>query len=174
MRRGYVRKVPGLPVDKQREDLSEIRPVYADAAPAEAIASLRAGDELAIAGDLRILGSNREAIRAVVNAVRAKGASIVDVTTGRTVSDDGAEMMAEAIKLIAGEKVRHIDHAAAAQKRWGKPTRLPYAQARKIWFDKALTVREALARMPGWSSGNAYRYLGARGKFPGRPKGKTE
>lgn len=120
MRRGYVRRVPRNPVEKQRAALDEAggNPVYAEAVPDDAIASLRTGDELAIAGDLRILGDNREVIRERVKEVRERGASIVDVTTGRTVADDGAEMMAEAIRLIAGEKVRHIDHKAAADARW--------------------------------------------------------
>ena len=166
MKRGYVRRVAGLPVDGQREALAQahVAPIYSDPTPEEAIASLRSGDDLCIAGSLRILAQNREGLHEVLGLIRERGCRVVDVVSWRVASDDGAEMALEAIRELARGKAGHLDPSAAARARWGKIERMGKRDARTIWRNTTAfpRVKDALAAMPGWTTGTAYRELGKR------------
>ena len=168
MRRGYVKKVNGHPVADQCEALAAAGlpddAIYHDQTPVAALMSLREGDELCIAGSLRILAQNREAMREAVTTAHDAGAVIVDVTRDhRTGPGDGAQMMAEAIAEIAQDKRRGIDPRAAARARWGDIKRLPVKEAHELWFSRAhRTAADALEHMPGWSRIAAYRQFGPR------------
>ena len=166
MQRGYVKKVAGLPVDGQRETLlmAGIEPIYNEITPELAIKALRPDDVLCIAGSLRILAQNREGLHEVLGLIRERGASVMDVTTGRMATDDGAEMAIEAIREFSQAKAGHLDPKAAARIRWGKLERITKKDARMIWRNTTAypRVRDALAAMTGWSVGSAYRELGKR------------
>jgi len=103
MRRGYIRLSKAGPSRKAQEaalasvgieDFSEIGAIYVDGIPkasakpedrhpqrAEAIRSLRAGDELVIASPSR-LGATREDVLRAIKAIGERGASIYVMSTG--------------------------------------------------------------------------------------------
>lgn len=87
MKRGWVRKLWGYPVDTQVKALIESgvteRAIYVDEREAEdfpaLVQSLRPGDEVCIAADLRVFGVNRSEILGITGQLEDLKIKIVDV-----------------------------------------------------------------------------------------------
>lgn len=142
---------------------------------AGAIRALRKGDMLEVIG-FRVLGSNRRDILASYEAIRARGAGVLDAKTGEVARDDGAVMLAKALASIHGDASATSDEELAARSRKGGEAMKKKAAAKRLgkrealvfWRNADLTVPQALKKMRGWKVATAYRLLGNRGLPAGR------
>lgn len=147
--------------------------IYVESRKAEGIAKLRArpGDEVATINGLRALGDSRRAIVANLMRIHEMGAVVLDIETkDRSGPGRGAEMLHAALSRIHGE-VAIADRAhemQQAQARAKSKRRLAVTKAEKVWRDKSLSNKEALAKMWGWSQNVAYQKFKARGLPIGR------
>lgn len=141
----------------------------------ECIQSLRPGDELWVATSGR-LANTRDRLREVFREVDARGAVIVDATTGLR-SDGGATAVSDMVLDAAAEMVRDARAMTSAEARrigalGGKIAKTPpmsREDAMKIWLDPRYGSSEAAAAI-GISMPKAYRWLKARNVFAGRPR----
>ena len=172
MDRGLVGKAKGFPVEKQRKVHEQRKtPVVYENAD-DAIASLREGDRLILAGPLHILGSSRKTIRAAVERVKEAGCDVFDIIHNESTQGTGFEAFGRAYDFTnpahnfknaseagkAGAKAKHKKHP---------PKGMSVARARQIWFDPSISTNaEALAKM-GWSLGRAHKKFGGSGRPPG-------
>ncbi len=174
MRRGYIRVTSRVPESVQREGLIAAdvpeHAIYIEGkigTIADAIKSLRPGDELCVYTLDRIAG-DKLALRDWMAKVREKKAAIVEVLTGRTTGnpEDVAEMVFDALKRKghSTEDAKRYGKMRTAKKLKAKVSR-PAALA--IWRDAALT-REEAARKIGLSPATCFRRYGSRGTPPGR------
>lgn len=144
-----------------------------------AIRALRPGDMLEVIG-FRVLGSNRREILAGYEAIRAKGAGVLDAKTGERAKDDGAVMLAKALASIQGDASATSDEELAERARKGGEAmrkkalkkRMNKRDALVIWKNPDLTVAQALKKMKGWTQASAYRDLKSRGIPAGRRTSK--
>lgn len=161
----YIRKVPNWPAQKQREAIGSVVAEYGDETPVGAVQSIREGDSLIVAA-ARVLGDNREAIRHAIEEVHKHGGIVIEASTNRTSRSDGVGMMADAIGDLANEKraagVKGGKEAAKIRWREKQSKRMPQREALSIWLDPALSIAQAIKKMPGWKKGSAYRLLGKR------------
>ena len=176
MDRGLVGKARGFPIEGQRKVHEQHgTPVVYDN-PDEAIASLREGNRLVLAGPLHILGASRVMIRERVQQVKNKGCEVFDLVHNESTEGTGFEAFGRAYDLTnpahnfkgasaAGKK------GAAARKKKHKPKGVGVAEAKRIWKDLSIpTNAEALEQM-GWSLGRAWKKFGGSGRVAGpRPK----
>lgn len=197
MLRCYGRPVVGLTEAAQRALFAkagvasrEGAPIYFDTPRsfpdrrAAAIRSLRGdSDELGVAR-LHVLAQNRKDLREVLAAVKAKGATIRELETGRALHpDDCADAILDAVNWWGSRNKRFgdltIEEAASmggkALARVRKKARMPKGEAYPTWSRRDLNSDEALALINAdkkygmkWSMSAAYKHLGARGAFAGR------
>lgn len=176
MRRGFIRSVRGRKAKDQEKELQAagIDPIYQDNL-IDAIAALRKGDELCVAGGLHVLSPVRRGILEIVQEIHGAGCTVTDISNSHTSAGDGIPMLALAIDAISAES-RFGDPKKAgkkgAAKRWAgkKPKRTPQRKALGPWRNRALTIVQALAHedMQGWTRNAAYRTLKRRGIFKER------
>ena len=178
MDRGLVGKARGFPIEGQRKvhEQRKTQVVYDDAD--DAIAHLREGDRLTLAGPLHILGASRVTIRDRVQQVKGKGCEVLDLVHNESTEGTGFEAFGRAYDLTnpahnfkgasaAGKK------GAAARIKKHKPKGVTIAEARRIWFDPMISTNgEALAKM-GWSLSRANAKFGGSGR-PAGPRRKQE
>lgn len=171
-RAGLVRKCRWLPVEAQRDTLEAFgcTVIYTDVD--DALKALRADAPLYVAESLRVLGDNRDAIRGAIAEAHNRGSDVAVLRRG----DDGqaeahlvgpgagAQLMADAVAELAMERRRGINPSEAARRRWAKHRRkrMDEAEARAIWFNRALKEHDALERMAGWKRTTAFRTFGPR------------
>jgi len=165
----YIRKVPGWPVDKQREAVGAVDAEYTGDTPEEAFQSIRNDDEMLVAC-ARVLADNRDAIANVIEIINGCGGVLIEVSTNRNSRDNGAGIMADAVAALANEDrgKRSANGKSAAEIRWGKVKRMNKREALVHWRNPMHTTDEALALMDGWKKATAYRLLGERGVPAGR------
>lgn len=174
MRRGYIRVTSRVSKADQWQTLISAgvpeHAIYVEGeigTLADAVRSLRDGDELCVTTLDRIAG-NKLALQDWMAKVRDKQATIVEVSTGRTtkVPWDTAEMIFGAIKRKghSTEDARRYGKMRKAKKLKAKVSR-PAALA--IWRDATLTRDEA-AKKIGLSPATCFRRYGSRGTPPGR------
>lgn len=182
MLRGFIRHIRVWTAKRQARLLAEAgvpdKSIYKDEEWPACLNSLRSGDVLVVGGGLRVLGDNRREIRAAVDAIKAKGATVRDAETGRTAGgDDGVALMDEAIAKIAGERtIPSADRARELQKigvRKRLKGRMAKREAIVFWRDPKLTGPEALEKMDGWTQASAYRAFGKR-DMPAGPRSVRE
>lgn len=138
-----------------------------------------AGEALAIAGTLRVLGDRRKAIRAAVDALEANGGGVFDIITERDTRRKGVQMMDDALAWSEGEARTPDDPEARrelsrlgglAKGKNARKGRMSKREALPYWRDASLTVEQAL-QIIGWPRALAYnkvRGLGPRGVSTGR------
>lgn len=180
--RGYIRPLPRLTEAGQRAKLTAAGcgSIYVEAPQetlADLIASLRKGDTVCVV-HLHVLAAPRrttkdkprDALWDAVIAIEAKGASILEVETGRATSNkfDRDGMIRDAI-----EHLTSAGRAAAGRrngkKSKGRPPRDVSGEidaARVAWFDLRHAVNEdAQAAGPkGWSLSRYYKTFGPSGR----------
>lgn len=142
--------------------------------------------ETILVSDLAVLASNREDLRVVRSALKAKGATILEGRTGRrsTNAEQLADMVQDAIdkwssrgkrwsnKTAQAEDASKGGNALAKQRADRRP---PKRLALSIWRDPKYTTDEAVAKInliPGydlnWTRSPLYNHLGPR-KIPTGP-----
>lgn len=141
----------------------------------DAIRSLREGDELCVT-TLDRLAAKRSEIMPRVEAVHSRGATVLELLTGRRSDDVKAlpHMVAEAFEMLLRDH-RHQQRKLGRKvgKKGGRPKadRMAEAEARIIWRSAEFeTPDDAVLKMPGWTVRTAFRLLGGRGLRVGRPK----
>ena len=194
-----MREAPGLPTIKSQkaalglEAVVDDDPVYVDLNPkrrratpaepfpelAEAIRSLRAEDELAVAGP-EIVGGSHAQIITVMQAIGAKQAAIFDASIGETIAWQPEALKALDFAARGETKRREFALRKARVRRAelgrgnGKAASLvgkAKEAALKIWLDPQHTGNQAAALI-GVSPSTAYRKLGSRDQpiFGRKPK----
>lgn len=176
---GYRKEPEKAQVEFHLENGIAAKNIYVDGRGAEnlstAIRSLRKGDMLEVIG-LRCLGSSRREILEGYEAIKAKGAGVLDAKTGERATDDGIRMFAKALASIHGDASATSDEELAERSRKGGEAMKKKAAAKRMgkrealvfWRDPKLTVPQALRKMRGWTIASAYRLLGSRGLPAGR------
>lgn len=147
--------------------------IYLEGRRAESVDKIRArpGDEVATVHGLRALGNSRRAILANLGHIHAMGAVVMDIETeDKSGPGRGAEMLNRALSRIHGEeaianRAHEMQRAQAIAK---SRRRLAATKAERVWRDKTLSNKEALAKMWGWSQNVAYSHFKARGLPIGR------
>lgn len=181
MRLGYVRPSPWYTSKRQLAMLAEagVDPerVYVEGRDGEslteALRALQEGDDLCVSTADRLV-NRRALIAATLDDVHARGAVVVDVTTGEP--STGYRFALDAIAGLARDRGT-FDSAsarAAREKGGGRPRHKPHvslAEARRIWRDLSISTADALERI-GCNASWAYRHLRARGVKAGRPRNK--
>jgi hypothetical protein len=193
VRRFYIREAPGLPTIKSQkvalglEAVADDDPVYVDLNPkrrratpaepfpelAEAIRSLRAEDELAVAGP-EILGGSQAQIFQVMQAIGAKQAAIYDASTDQVIAWQPEALKALDFAARGETKRREFALRKARVRRAelgrgnGRVAQLDkdknpkaYKVALAVWLDPELTGNQAADKI-GVSPSTAYRKLGPR------------
>lgn len=174
MRRGYIRVTARVPREDQWQALVAAgvpeHAIYVEGeigTLADAVRSLRDGDELCVTGLDRI-GSSSSRLREWMSKVREKKAEIVEVLTGRTTEDPAhvAEMVFDALtrRGHSTDDARRFGKLRKARKR---PAKLGRHDALTIWRNPDLTRDEAAAKI-GLSPATCFRRYGSRGTPPGR------
>lgn len=142
------------------------------------IRSLRSGDHVVVT-TLARLAPTREGIRAAVQDIHKRKATIIETETSRRSSDrdQALDMLADAVAELAGDsralpakRAREYGKMAWSKKR---AKRMPLDQAERVWLstrNAGLSNGECIALMPGWTERAAYRELGKRGLAKGRPR----
>jgi hypothetical protein len=176
--RGYVRHLPRLKAEGQTEALQRHGvpdpKIYTEGKNGESletlIRSLRKGQAVAVVRlhilappKLRTADQPRRALWAAIKAIEAKGASIIEVESGRSTANKSErdDMIADAIEALthSGRSPRRRDGA-------GRPPKVFTAeqieQARTAWFDlRHRTNRDAVAASPkGWAMTRSYKKFG--------------
>lgn len=188
--RGYVRPMPRITEAGQLSALAEHGlsrdRVYVEGAGAEGldgmIRSLRHGEVVAVtrvhilaAPKIKTSDRPRRALWDAVHAIEAKGASILEIETGRRSTDpsDRDAMIADAIEQIT--------HSGRAPRKRDTPGRPPAAftpeqieAARAVWESRSIkTWDEVRAKLPkGFSAHRAYKMFGRRTERPTRDRTK--
>jgi hypothetical protein len=188
-----MREAPGLPTIKSQkaalglEAVADDDQVYVDLNPkrrratpaepfpelAEAIRSLRAEDELAVAGP-EILGGSHAQIITVMQAIGAKQAAIFDASIGETIAWQPEALKALDFAARGETKRREFALRKARVRRAelgrgnGRVAQLDkdknpkaYKAALAVWLDPELTGNQAADKI-GVSPSTAYRKLGSR------------
>lgn len=142
------------------------------------IRSLRSGDHVVVT-TLARLAPTREGIRAAVQDIHKRRATIIETETSRRSSDrdQAIDMLADAVAELAGDsralpakKAREYGKLAWSKKR---AKRMPISEAERIWrstLNKDKSNGQCIALMPGWTERAAYREIGPRGLAKGRPR----
>jgi len=176
MRRGYIRSSSWCTRDEQEAALHAhgVEIIYVEGQNeklADAVRSLREGDELCIYSLDRLAGE-RIALEKWMRAVRDRRAVIVEVLKNRR--DDDAEDVADMIF----DAMRRRGHKREDAQRYGKKAKHRKVRAKisrdeaiRIWRDAAHTRQEA-AKLIGMSPATCFRRYGARGVPDGRPRTK--
>ena len=173
------------------EDFSQYAPVYTEkpgrkpardvTALDEAIGRLRQGDELMIATACCLARTVRQAIRAM-RLIFAKGASLVDATTGQKLRrmDDQATEYAEAVETEFN--ARRAALARRERARSGAPLgrKIIFDEdvkkrqaARRLWADPELSQGE-VARLTGISVSTLWRHFGCKAEAVAKARRKAE
>lgn len=192
--RGYVRPSIRHKPDAQHRALEEAGAgvVYEEGRKGETwgalVKSLRRGDVVLVTSLARI-ASNRADLRIALADIAARGATLLEVSTGRRITAECVESAIaslEAADELAQDRRAFSSRQAtkAAQKRWAKAERdrerTPKHLAIIVWrnTDEFPLESQALAHpdMTGWTSSTAHRAMRAR--YPKRlggrkPKRKT-
>ena len=177
--RGYVRPLARLTRAGQLAALGLNRDqVYVEGENAETldalIRSLRKGEAVAVVRlhilappKLRTADRPRRALWAAIKAIEAKGASIIEVESGRSTAtkSERDDMIADAIEALthSGRSPRRRDGA-------GRPPKVfsveQVEQARVAWFDlRHRTNKAAIDASPkGWSMTRSYKSFGPSGR----------
>ena len=135
--------------------------------------SLRRGD-MVIAHGLHRLGSSVSELREVLAGIRDAGAQVADVEASVLFDADSVLLLAEAERIINGER-RGAGHGLAMKRRENGGGRrradgsYTDAEARKVWFDPDVMTNAAAARLTGWSVESLTRHFGGSGRRMGRP-----
>lgn len=187
---GYVRASARVPAGPQHDALGKhgIADRYEEGREAEnidaCVKGLRRGFELWVT-TLDRLAAKRHLLRATVAAIHAKGAVIVEASTGRR--SDGreqwTEMLLDAVARMAGD-LRPLTSeqakamaakSARARRLLATEKRMGEAEARRIWTTNGnWSNGQCLSHMTGWSLAEAYRKLGTRKLAKGRPRKEAE
>ena len=144
--------------------------------------AMRPGETLGLF-DLRAFGPVRDNWEVGVRAVTEQGASIVEIrgdgSHGVICKDAaGAALVVLTLRRKEGEaKMPKGKAARMARQRVNViiENRMPSAEAGAIWTNKRKYshVRDALAKMTGWSMASAYRVFGVRDTPSGRKPAKS-
>lgn len=156
------------------------------------IGSCRAGRKDVIwVSDLVVLAKDRKDLAATAKALAAKGIGILEGATGRrSESPHEAQLMTlDATNWWSNRNRPFTDSETASEtgKRGAKASakarrvgRMPKNLALPIWRDKTLTVPQAIEKINDddtypkpWTASTAYRTLGKREAFAGRPGRKS-
>ncbi len=189
--RAFIRASIGYTADMQRKILDKQEPgvIYVDGKGVDIDVFVRdlrppkpgqRGDIVLVTTLARLAGS-RDVLRSKIAEILAKGATIVEASTGRTTAsiDDAIAMVFDAADELAGDRKKHSPEAAKKYGAMGgRPVtaRTDKAIALGPWRDLGMTAEEALGTpaMKGWSHNQAYRELGkrntAKGVKIGRPR----
>lgn len=120
-------------------------------------------DELLAVEDLTCFGDNRDDIAERVKAVRAQGADIVEIGSGR-LCGDGAVMLAEALQKLArmtpGRKAMMQAAIDTARKRTDDGRCNPQ-KLFELWGSSADIIE--VARKSGWPQATIYRHFKRQG-----------
>lgn len=123
MLKGYCASIPFLNAVEQENKLlaqgaaaARIYRVGRGEESAEALfRALRPGDEVAIAGTLRVFGASRKAMMAAIAEVHAKKAVLVEIPEGLRSDRDGAVMLDRGLSKLHGSlKVKESKRFARA------------------------------------------------------------
>lgn len=176
MRQAYVRPFRRWTAEKQIDTLLGAgvpeRRIYVEGRGSETLAAaIRATrkDEFLEVVALRVFGDSLRDIREAYEALRDRGAGVLEVTTGRKASQDGIPLYHDAHRALHGEAsagsraemARRGSKGGTIAAKKKKAARMSEREARKIWRS-ARTALEALEQMPGWTRQTAYRRLGPR------------
>lgn len=188
--RGYVMGFPHSPVESQVEALVAAgcrrRDIYGEGQDANFDALVRAARKdqvIGTAGGLRVFGDSRRQMMTALDRLEKKGAVVLDIETGEQSDLRGAQMLDRALSRVAGSRIMSTDSAASERGRLGgvarkfklHAKRMPIAEARKHWFNMAISIEEAVERAgPGWSKITMHREFGPSGrpKGPAKPRQK--
>lgn len=181
MRLGYVRPSPWYTSKRQLGELTaagvDPERVYVEGRDGESLTEalrvLQSGDDLCVSTADRLV-NDRRLIAVTLDDVHARGAVIVDVSSGER--STGYRFALDAIAGLARDRGTFDSKSARAAraKGGGRPKHRPYvslADARRIWRDLTVSTPDALMRI-GCTSSWAYRNLGSRGVKAGRPRNK--
>lgn len=138
-----------------------------------------AGDVVLVT-TLARLASSRDELNDALRAIRARGAVIVETTTGRTSSspDDLQAMIFDAVHEIATDR-RALTRKQAkafgalggkAKGKAAQEDRTPVTKARAAWHGNNHMSNDEVLRLPemrGWTEASAYRHLGKRNRMLG-------
>ncbi len=183
--RGYVRPLSRIKASGQRAKLREygIRDsaIYEEDKDGESlealIRSLRKGEAVGVTRlhvlappKLKMVDRPRRELWAAIRAIEAKGATIIEVESGRTTASkaDRDDMIADAIEALthAGRSPRRRDGA-------GRPPKVFTPEqveiARKHWFDirhktNAAALAATLKEVPGWTMTRFYKAFKRSGR----------
>lgn len=182
MKRGHGRVAKGFPRGPQEAafEKANIGIVYWNDVDT-AIKSVRKGEVLYVVGLAGLAGS-KDDIKVAVRALHAKGASAVDVATGRRSNADAVDLSMEAAVALSRASLGGAKFAkefgrkgghAKAKSREGRRT--PVDIAKPIWFNQAIgTNAEALAEINShdysidWGIRAAQLQFGPSGRRKGR------
>lgn len=135
---------------------------------------MRKGELLGVVNGLLAFGNNRKAMMAALDTVEKWGAVIVDMEEIPPLRSDkhAAKLLDLGLRKRHGEsamkpgQAEAMNEASVAARTAG---RMPARQALVHWRNPALSAKQALRLMKGWSRGTAYKNLKTRGVPSGRP-----
>lgn len=139
----------------------------------ETLKALRSGDEWAV-NKLTELGSTVAEVLEAISEAHAKGAIVVETSTGRRSDRDAVDMMRGSLRYLKkGKTARQARKDGGKGGRPRKERETDDVKAAAIWRDvRYATDDEALKHMPGWNRSAAIRHLKPSGRPEGRRKHK--
>lgn len=159
--KGIARGYAGTPADEKRLRAFGIKTIYRGfkgETPGDnqkkGQFKMRSGELLAVARGLRAFGDARQDWVAAEELVHSWGAAIYDIDTGLRSDRNGVKMVTLALNPRPVDDYREMQAESVKVR---VKDRMPEAKARKIWFNKRLTIAQKLELMDGWSRNAAYK-----------------
>ena len=174
----WLRGSKRRPVDEQAKAVKSHAPTVSYSSEDgdtvhDMVHSLRRGD-IVITHGLHRLGSSVSELREVLAGIRDAGAQVADIEASVLFDTDSVLLLAEAERIINGER-RGAGHGLAMKRRVNGGGRrradgsYTEAEALKVWRDPDVTTNAAAARITGWSVESLTRKFGGSGRRMGRP-----
>lgn len=141
---------------------------------ANMLSSLRAGDVVIVAG-LHRLGASVSELRDALAHIRSARAQVVDVSTGVLFDADSVLLLAEAERVINGERrgagmtlaMKRREHNGGRKRADGSMLDGP---AKKVWMSRSVATNAAASEITGWSVESMLKHFGPSGRPAGRPQ----